>query len=125
MRFLKMRSEIELDVRALLHDPNDYDTYADGSDARWNRETMLLWLNRGIEDIRRKRPEARLNGRDKLDYSKFSVLSHTNDSYTILDSKFHNLIINYIVWKCYSEDDVDAESARKANEYQAKYYGGV
>jgi len=125
MRFLKLRTEIEKQVRLNLHDPNDYDTYPTGSDAHWDRDTMLFFFNRGVEDIFRKRPEAQLSDRTAVTFVEFTVANHTADSFTQLSDNFFNLIVNYISWQCYDMDDVDEESARKAEKYQARYYGGI
>lgn len=125
MAYLKMRSDIEVAVRDALNDPNDYTTYPDGSDSRWTRADMLYYLNSGIKDIRRKRPEAKLSNRDLIDFVEFSTTNHTNDSYTILRDTYYNMIINYIVWKCYAMDDVDEKSSKKAGEFERRYYGGM
>ena len=44
--YLKLRSDIEVEVRYNLTDPNDYSTYPDGSDAEWDRATMIFWFNK-------------------------------------------------------------------------------
>lgn len=124
--YLKMRSDIEVDVRYELNDPNDYATDPDASDSHWDRDTLIYWLNKGIKDIRRKRPEAKYTcNHVEITYKDFATANHTADNYTILPEAYFNLIVNYICWKCLSQDDVDEYSAIKAGKYEAKYYGGI
>jgi len=125
MAYLKLRSDVEIDVRYQLADPNDYDTYPDASDSGWDRDTIIFWFNKGIQDIRRKRPESKLNGRSEITYVPYTTVKHTADSYSILSDDFYNLIVSYICWKCLSQDNVDEYSAKRANEFQSKYYAGV
>jgi len=123
--YLKLRSDIEVEVRLNLTDPTDYDTTPDGSDAHWDRASMLFWFNKGVVDIRRKRPQSKLDCRDTIPYVAYSVTKHTADSYTILDETYANMIVNFICWKMLSQDDVDEYSSIKAKEYRSQYYGGI
>ena len=121
MAYLKFRSDVELEVRRLLADPNDYSSDPDASESHWDRDDMIFWLNKGIKDIRAKRPEAKLLGNTYIDFVEYTETNHTNDAFTILAEKYNNMLVNYIVWKCYKMDDVDEESARKAVEFEVAY----
>jgi len=123
--YLKLRSDIEVAVRDALTDPTDYSGTPDGTDARWNRETLLYWFNSGVKDVRRKRPEAKYNGRELIDFREFTVALHTADGLTLLEENLFNLIVNYICWRLLEQDNVDEHSARKAAQFQAAYYGGI
>lgn len=123
--YLKMRSDIEVAVRLELTDPTNYGTTPDGTDAHWDRTTFIYWLNAGIKDIRRKRPESIYNGRDKVDFIAFDVADHTADNDTILEENLFNSIYYYLCWKLSNQDNVDEHTERKAVGYEAKYYGGI
>ena len=124
-QYLKLRSDVEVAVRLELSDPTDYNAMPDGSDARWNRDTMLFWFNKGIQDIRRKRPESKLDDLDIIEFTEYTITDHTEDNPSILRDNYFNLIVNYICWKLLSQDNVDEYSAVKASKYQASYYGGI
>jgi len=123
--YLKLRSDIEVEVRYNLTDPTDYGVTPDGSDARWDRASILFWFNKGVADIRRKRPQAKLCGRDQISFTSFTVTNHTNDSDTILADTYNNMIVSFMCWKMLGEDDVDEHSAIRAREFKAQYYGGI
>jgi len=124
--YLKLRSDIEEDVRLQLADPNDYSADPDASDSHWDRDTIIFWFNKGVKDIRRKRPESRYTcGHEEIVYSNFNDTRHTLDSDTILQEEYYNLIVNFICWKCLSQDNVDEYSSIKASQHEAKYYGGI
>ena len=123
--YLKLRSDIEVEVRYNLTDPTDYGSTPDGSDARWDRASVLFWFNKGVVDIRRKRPQSKLSGRYVIPYLAYSVTKHTADSYTILEDTYSNMIVNFMCWKMLAEDDVDEHSATRAKEFRAQYYGGI
>jgi len=123
--YLKLRSDVEVAVRLELSDPTDYGTTPDGSDAHWDRGTILFWFNKGIQDIRRKRPESNLSDVDVINFITYTVANHTNDSYSILADNYYNLIVNYICWKLLAQDNVDEHSATKSDRYQSVYFGGI
>ena len=123
--YLKLRSDIEAAVRLELTDPTVYGTTPDGSDAHWDRATLLYWFNSGVNEIRRKRPESIYNGRDKVDYIAFDSDDHTADNDTILEDNLFNLIFNYVCWRLLAQDNVDEHTDKKAGKYEAKFYGGI
>ncbi len=123
--YLKLRSDVEIAVRLELSDPTTYSTTPDGTDAHWDRTTMLFWFNKGVQDIRRKRPESNLDDMDVIDFVEYTVANHTADAYSILADNYFNLIVNFICWKLLSQDNVDEHSATKSDRYQSVYYGGI
>lgn len=123
--YLKLRSDVEVEVRYNLTDPTDYGTTPDGSDAHWDRDAMIFWFNKGIVDIRKKRPESKLCGRDTIAYDAYTVAKHTADSDSILPDTYGNMIVNFMCWKMLDQDNVDEYSAANAQKYKAQYFGGI
>ena len=100
-------------VRLLLKD----------SDApyHWSDADLIVWANLGCRDIRNRIQEARVNGLSFSTYTPVVLVSDTLD----LDEVYEMLLISYITWQCFEQDNTDEYTKVLADRHKQLYVGGL
>lgn len=87
----------------------------------WSDADIIVWANNGCRDIRNKIQEARFSGLSEDTYTAVTLTSDTLD----LGDVYRELLIEFIVWKCYEQDNVDEYTKLLADRHMQQYLGGI
>jgi len=96
--------DIETRVRTLLKS---------GSEVRWDDAELLLWVNDGVREIVRRRPDAQYTAT----INNAAIIDITDLSETLVLVEYYRATMtNYVLHRCYQKD-AEYSNGREMSEY--------
>jgi len=98
----------------------------DSTNYRWTNLVLCdYWLNEGMRKIWEKRPDARFD--DNGNVNKFAKVAVTGASQDlpedtlVLGDDWLEALMDFVLYRAFSEDDADEYNAARAAEHRANY----
>lgn len=88
----------------------------DTSATRWDKTQVLDWINDGLDEIHRVRPDAFYTGDKVTVVDTPPKLSQLGDSLTCRSS-FDPAVVDYLVYRCLSVDSEDVANMARADKH--------
>ena len=88
---------------------------------RWGDDLMLLYLNKGIKEVRKHRADARMNDEGDED-GGFTELTAISETVPLRD-EFESPLTDFLLARCFENDSDEKQDSEKALYYDKRFYG--
>ncbi len=85
---------------------------------RWEDTVLLDWINDGVRDVRRLRPDAKFDSNANV--VAYSSASATGDT-LILDNEWKTALVEYVCFKCFDQDGADEADLKRMYQHKKQY----